>query len=94
MVCVKRGLDDHLIPPPFLLLSLIPCAVQAAEPALHPFFLESNSTASSLSQQVLPRLFQSFPCSAEPGCSVTPRQARLRHCHHLHAPPSLSFGIC
>lgn len=62
MVWVKRGLNDHLIPPPFSAPSLnFLCAVQAAEPAPLPFFLESDSTGSSLSQQVLPSVIPEFP---------------------------------
>lgn len=61
-----------------------PLHCSAAEAAPLPFFLESDSIASSLSlSRFFLVLFQSFPCSAEPGCSVTPGQARLGHCHHL-----------
>lgn len=84
MVWGKRGLNDHLIPPPFLLLSLISPALFRQQSQLH-FHLSWKTIPQphpSLSRFFLV-LFQSFPCSAEPGCSVTPNQARLGHCHHL-----------
>lgn len=84
IVWSKRGFNYHLIPPPFLLLSLISPALfrQQSQLPFHFSWKAIPQPHPSLSRFYL-ALFQSFPCSAEPGCCVTPSRARLGHCHRL-----------
>lgn len=79
----KGAFNDHLIPPPLLLLPSISPALfrQPSQLCFH-FSWKAIPQAHPSLSRFFQALFQSFPCSAEPGCSVTPSQAGLGHCHH------------